>query len=193
MDYIPYVIPCSTHSWLEMSQKEVWAKEYCPTCSFPHEVPENSAQCLNCPSQGTFLYPAQVPVLCHIGPNLSWHLFLQRQGLQPAYNQKPPALSHSFRGSIDCPAILACQSFDWGPCSCLLQPSQTLLWLQDVQSKVYWADWVKAARPVLSPCSQHATTAFLCAAGAEFGACTEQGGFWYRNMLGPAQCMWNDT
>lgn len=120
------------------------------------------------PDQGTFLYPAQVPVLCHIAPSLSWHLFLQRQGVQPAHNQKPPALSLFFHGNTDCPAILACQSFDRGLCFSVLQPSPELVVApgcaeQSALGRMSESS-TSSAFPLQPACHCHQTvsTAFMC-------------------------------
>lgn len=114
----------STHSWLEMSQKEVWAKESCPTCS-SHEVPENSAPCLPCPRpKHIFVYCPGAYFVSHCSKSVMTP-FLPRQGLQPAHNQKPPALFLSFHGNIDCPAIPLTEGCVSVSCS----PAQSLLWL----------------------------------------------------------------
>lgn len=136
------------------------------------------------PDQGTFLYPAQVPVLCHISPGSSWHLFLQRQGLQPAHNQKPPAPPLSFHGNVDCPAVLVCQSFDWRLCSSQLQPSPELAVAPGCAEQSALGRLSESSpSSLLSPCSQHATVIRLPLLpayvqrtfGAELGACTERG------------------
>lgn len=67
------------------------------------------------------------------------------------------------------------------PLSC--SPAQSLLWLQNVQSEVHWADWVKAARPACLPllpachCHQRPLLPSYVqrTLGAELGACTEHG------------------
>lgn len=98
----------------------------------------------------------------------SWHLFLQRQGLQPAHNKKPSAPSLSFHGNMDCTAILACQFFDWRLCSSLLQPSPELVVAPEraersALGRLSESSTSSLPSPAASmPLSSEATTAFLC-------------------------------
>lgn len=182
----------STHSLLEMSQKEVWAKESRPTCSSPHGVPENSAQCLPC-SRPRHIF-VSCPGACsvsHCSKSVMTLVSPDRVCSLPITRKLQLYPFSSMEAQIALP-FLHVSALTEG-CVCLsCSPAQSLSWLQDVQSKVHWAEWVKAAHPVLSPCIQHATVIRLpllpsCVqriSGADLGACTEQGGFWARNMLG---------
>lgn len=91
-----------------------------------------------------------------------------RQGLQPAHNQKAPALSLFFHGSTDCPAILTCQCFDRGLCLSVLQPSPELVMAPGCAEQSALGRMSESSTSSAFPlhpachCHQTASTAFMC-------------------------------
>lgn len=158
----------STHLLLEMSQKEVWDKECCPSCSSSHEqvmVGKNGSWKLSAVSS----LPQTKARLCTLPRCLFWltvpqapHgtcIYRDRGCILPVTRNRAcsPQLypSPSMGTQISLPFLPVSPRAEVRvplPCS----PAQTMPWLQDVQSRLHWADWVKAACPAL-----HAPTASM--------------------------------
>lgn len=151
----------STHLLLEMSQKEVWAKECCPSCSSPHEqvMAGKTGSWKLCPVSSLSQTKAH---LCTLPRCLFWLMLPQAPHGNCVSRDRGGSLLVTGNRICNCqlqpsPSMGTQISLPFLPVSpwaevcvplrCSL--AQSLPWLQDAQSRLHWADWMKAACPTL--------------------------------------------